>query len=68
VPVPLPVMRCPRLKVIASVEAETAVFVLLRMLSFHRLKVIASVEAETTRDFVASVAEAPPQGHCFRGG
>jgi len=60
-------MTITRLKVIASVEAETAAKP-GRLQSLSRLKVIASVEAETSALKVICVPVAPPQGHCFRGG
>ncbi len=41
-------MDDPRLKVIASVEAETSIASCLVVMPLFRLKVIASVEAETT--------------------
>jgi len=56
-----------RLKVIASVEAETHVLD-IHLLRRRRLKVIASVEAETTSAASTDTYFPPPQGHCFRGG
>jgi len=58
-----------RLKVIASVEAETASVGACGIRSLPRLKVIASVEAETLPAAQpCPLLPCPPQGHCFRGG
>ena len=56
-----------RLKVIVSVEAETSIASCLVVMPLFRLKVIASVEVETTGTKIPT-SNAPPQGHCFRGG